>query len=178
MAEHYEVLGLAAQIVSAHVSHNAVPSDQLPGLIRQVFNSLATAEQATTVLPKPESAVTVKQSVTAGHIVCLDCGKHFSMLKRHLMTDHKLTPEQVQAAMGVTTVVPFGRAQLRKDKIGAGEEDRVGSQRVSGADEDGTKGCSQDGSPQVMKCGSQSSPIYTAICQRSKLCSPTSKGAV
>ena len=80
--------------------------------------------------------------------------------------------------MGVTTVVPFGRAQLRKDKIGAGEEDRVGSQRVSGADEDGTKGCSQDGSPQVMKCGSQSSPIYTAICQRSKLCSPTSKGAV
>ena len=66
MAEHYEVLGLAAQIVSAHVSHNAVPSDQLPGLIRQVFNSLATAEQATTVPPKPESAVTVRQSVTAG----------------------------------------------------------------------------------------------------------------
>ena len=45
MAEHSEVLGLAAQIVSAHVSHNAVPSDQLPGLIRQVFNSLALAEQ-------------------------------------------------------------------------------------------------------------------------------------
>ena len=92
MAEHSEVLGLAAQIVSAHVSHNAVPSDQLAGLIRQVFNSLATAEQATTVPPKPESAVTVRQSVTAGHIVCLDCGKHFSMLKRHLMTDHKLPP--------------------------------------------------------------------------------------
>jgi predicted transcriptional regulator len=38
--------------------------------------------------------VPVKKSVLANHIVCLDCGKHFSMLKRHLMTDHKLTPEQ------------------------------------------------------------------------------------
>ena len=54
------------------------------------LTSQATAVQGTTVRPKPESAVTVKQPVTAGHIVCLDCGKHFSMLKRHLMTDHKL----------------------------------------------------------------------------------------
>jgi predicted transcriptional regulator len=46
MAEHYGVLGLAAQIVSAHVSHNAVSPDQLPGLIRQVSNTLATAAQA------------------------------------------------------------------------------------------------------------------------------------
>ena len=53
MAEHSEVLGLAAQIVSARVSHNAVPSDQLAGLIRQVFNSLASAEQATAAPPKP-----------------------------------------------------------------------------------------------------------------------------
>ena len=94
MAERPELLGLATEIVSAHVSNNAIAADQLPGLIRQVFNSLATAEQATTVPRKPESAVTVRQSVTAGHIVCLDCGKRFSMLKRHLMTDHKLTPEQ------------------------------------------------------------------------------------
>ena len=109
MAERPELLALATEIVSAHVSNNAIAADQLPGLIRQVFNSLATSEQATTVPPKPESVVTVRQSVTAGHIVCLDCGKHFSTLRRHLMTNHKLTPEQVQAAMGVTTIVPFGR---------------------------------------------------------------------
>ena len=114
MAEHYEVLGLAAQIVSAHVSHNAVPSDQLPGLIRQVFNSLATAEQATTVPPKPESAVTVKQSVTAGHIVCLDCGKHFSMLKRHLMTDHKLTPEQYRQRWELPRSYPWSHLTMQR----------------------------------------------------------------
>ena len=178
MAEHYEVLGLAAQIVSAHVSHNAVPSDQLPGLIRQVFNSLATAEQATTVLPKPESAVTVKQSVTAGHIVCLDCGKHFSMLKRHLMTDHKLTPKQYRRQWELPRSYPLVAPNYAKTRSALAKKIGLGRKGSIINDECRAKGYSQDGSPQVMKCGSQSSPIYTAICQRSKLCSPTSKGAV
>jgi predicted transcriptional regulator len=94
MAEPPELLAMAAEIVSAHVRHNAIAVDQLPGLIRQVFASLATAEQAAIAPPKPEPAVPVRRSVIADHIVCLDCGKHFSMLKRHLMTDHKMTPEQ------------------------------------------------------------------------------------
>jgi len=94
MAERPELLGLAAEMVSAHVSHNAVAADQLPRLIQQVFNALATAEQAATAPPKAEPAVTVKRSVFAYHMVCLDCGKNLTMLKRHLMTDHKLTPEQ------------------------------------------------------------------------------------
>jgi predicted transcriptional regulator len=94
MAERPELLGLATDIVSAHVSRNAVGVDQLPGLIEQVFNALATAEQTATAPPKTEPAVAVKRSVSADHIVCLNCGKHLSMLKRHLMTDHKLTPEQ------------------------------------------------------------------------------------
>jgi predicted transcriptional regulator len=94
MAEPPQLLAMAAEIVSAHVRHNAIAVDQLPGLIRQVFTSLATAEQAATAPPKPEPAVPVRRSVLADHIVCLDCGKHFSMLKRHLLTDHKMTPEQ------------------------------------------------------------------------------------
>jgi predicted transcriptional regulator len=94
MAERPELLGLATEIISAHVSHNAVAPEELPGLIQQVFNALATVGQATAASPKAEPAVPVKKSVLANHIVCLDCGKHFSMLKRHIMTDHKLTPEQ------------------------------------------------------------------------------------
>ena len=93
MAEHTELLGLASEIVSAHVRNNAIAADQLPGLIQQVFNTLATAEQATAAPLKAEPAVPVKKSVLANHIVCLDCGKHFSMLRRHLMTDHKMTPQ-------------------------------------------------------------------------------------
>jgi predicted transcriptional regulator len=94
MAEREQLLGLATEIVSAHVSHNAVAVDQLPSLIQQVFNALAIAEQADTAPPKPEPAVPIKQSARADHLVCFDCGKQFSMLKRHLMTDHKLTPDQ------------------------------------------------------------------------------------
>jgi predicted transcriptional regulator len=80
------------------------------------------------VPPKPESAVTIRQSVTAGHIVCLDCGKHFSMLKRHLMTDHKLTPEQYRQRWELPRSYPLvapnyakTRSALAK-KIGLGRK--------------------------------------------------------
>ena len=128
MAERPELLGLATEIVSAHVSNNAVAADQLPGLIQQVFNALASVEQATAAPPDPKPAVTVKQSVTAGHIVCLNCGKHFSMLKRHLMTDHKLTPEQYRQRWELPRSYPLvapnyakTRSALAK-KIGLGRK--------------------------------------------------------
>jgi predicted transcriptional regulator len=57
--------------------------------------------------PKPESAVSVKKSVLAGHIVCLDCGKHFSMLRRHLMTDHKMTPQQYRQRWDLPSTYPL-----------------------------------------------------------------------
>jgi predicted transcriptional regulator len=107
MVERQEVLELAAQIVSAHISNNAVASDQLPELIRQVANTLAAVEQTTSVPPKPEPAVPVGKSVLAGHLICLDCGKHFSMLKRHLMTDHRLTPEQYRQRWGLLASYPI-----------------------------------------------------------------------
>ena len=128
MAEHLELLGLATEIVSAHISHNAIATEKLPGLIQRVFNALATVEQATTVPPKPEFAVTIRQSVTAGHIVCLDCGKHLSMLKWHLMTDHKLTPEQYRQRWELPRSYPLvapnyakTRSALAK-KIGLGRK--------------------------------------------------------
>ena len=77
MAERPELLGLATEIVSAHVSNNAIAADQLPGLIQQVFNALATVEQATAAPLKSEPAVSVKRSVLADHIVCLDLWQAF-----------------------------------------------------------------------------------------------------
>jgi predicted transcriptional regulator len=85
------LLGLAAQIVSAHVSHNTVQSVDLPKLINDVHRALASAGQGTTP-PRGEPAVPVRQSVNPDYLVCLECGKHFSMLKRHLGSDHQLTP--------------------------------------------------------------------------------------
>jgi predicted transcriptional regulator len=122
------VLGLAAEIISAHASNNAVPPDQLAALIQQVFNTLASVEQKSLAPSKPEPAVPIKQSVKADHIVCLDCGRHFSMLKRHLTTDHKLTPEQYRQRWRLPLLYPMVapnyakvRSALAK-KIGLGRK--------------------------------------------------------
>src|ERR1700693_5348425 len=136
MAEHEEVLGLATEIVSAHVSNNAVAADQLPGLIQQVFNALATVEQVTAAPPKAEPAVPVKKSVLANHIVCLDCGKHFSMLRRHLMTDHKMTSQQYRQRWELPSTYPLvapdyakTRSALAK-KIGLGRKGQAAPKAI------------------------------------------------
>jgi predicted transcriptional regulator len=101
MVEKEVVLGLAAEIVSAHVRNNAVPTDQLPTLIKKVFNTLVTAEQTSFAPPRPEPAVPINRSMRADYLTCLDCGKHLSMLKRHLRMDHQLTPQQYRQRWGL-----------------------------------------------------------------------------
>lgn len=136
MAEREMLLNLAGEIVSAHVSNHTLSTDQLPQLIQQVFDTLATVEQKTASPPKPEPAVPVKKSVMSNHIVCLDCGKHFSMLKRHLMTDHGLTIDQYRERWELPLSYPMVahdyakvRSTLAK-KIGLG---RSGSKKAKGA---------------------------------------------
>ncbi len=128
MADREHLLGLAAEIVSAHVSNNAVQPDQLSRLIQRVFDTLATVEQKTAEPPRPDPAVPIKQSVRADHLVCLECGKHFSMLRRHLGTDHHLTPEQYRQRWGLPWSYPLVapnyakvRSALAK-KIGLGRK--------------------------------------------------------
>ena len=94
MTDRDKLLTLVTEIVSAHVKRNATGVDQLPSVIQQVFNALATAERRAATPPRPDPAVAIKQSVQSNHIVCLECGRQFSMLKRHLMADHKQTPQQ------------------------------------------------------------------------------------
>ena len=73
------MLALAAQIVSAHVAHNTVSPADLPKLIDDVHQALATAGEP--VAPqRGEPAVSVRQSVKSDHLVCLECVRHFSML--------------------------------------------------------------------------------------------------
>ena len=150
MAERPQLLAMAAEIVSAHVSHNAVAVDQLPGLIQQVFNALATAEQAATAPPKAEPAVAVKRSVFADHIVCLDCGKHLSMLKRHLMTDHKLTPEQYRQRWELPFSYPLVAPNYAKTRSALAKKFGLGRKGSGGTEESRTESCSQDGGASVI----------------------------
>src|ERR1700722_3840593 len=97
MAE--DVLALTAQIVSAHVKKNTVEGAHLPALIREVFRTLSglgeTAPAPVADATKP--MVPAARSVFASHIICMECGKKMTMLKRHLMTEHGLTIDQYRA---------------------------------------------------------------------------------
>ena len=116
MAEREALLQLAADIVSAHASNNVLRADQLPGLIQQVFSTLATAQQKAAEPLRPEPAVSIKASVRPDHLVCLDCGKHFSMLKRHLMTDHQLTPQQYRQRWQLSPTYPIVASAYAKTR--------------------------------------------------------------
>jgi predicted transcriptional regulator len=86
---------LAADIVSAYVSNNSVPATDLPALISDVFNALQRVGSGVPVAPSepPKPAVPVKRSVNNDFIVCLEDGKKFKSLKRHLRTQYGLSPE-------------------------------------------------------------------------------------
>jgi predicted transcriptional regulator len=122
------VLRLTAQIVAAHVEHNSVQADALPGLIEKVYQTLRDVGQAPVEPTRPVPAVPIKQSVKPDYIVCLEDGKKLKMLKRHLMTSYQLTPGQYRARWGLSADYPMVapsyakvRSSLAK-KIGLGRK--------------------------------------------------------
>ena len=119
-----EIISLTAQIVSAHVTANDVSVSQLPGLIRDVHETLATIAQASVGQTKAEPiraepAEDPKNSVFADHILCLDCGQRFKTLERHLATDHGVTPEEYRAKWDLPPSYPMVTAEYaaRRSKL-------------------------------------------------------------
>jgi predicted transcriptional regulator len=102
-----QVLSLAAQIVSAHITHNTVPAQELPALIQSVYTTLARAGAPVVEAEKPQPAVPVKKSVFPDHIVCLEDGKKLKMLKRHLKASYGLTPDQYRERWGLPHDYPM-----------------------------------------------------------------------
>lgn len=133
MAEHTagsDVLGLTAQIVSAHVSNNAIGAEALPSLIQEVYRTLAGVGKEQVLPDKQQPAVPVKKSVFPDHIICLEDGKKLKMLKRHLKTSYNMTPEQYREKWQLTPDYPMvapnyakHRSSLAK-KIGLGTKPR------------------------------------------------------
>ncbi len=126
-----DVLGLTAQIVSAHVSNNSVNADALPSLIQDVYRTLANVGRDPVQTDRPQPAVPVKRSVFPDHIICLEDGKKLKMLKRHLKTAYNMTPEQYRDRWGLAPDYPMvapnyarHRSTLAK-KIGLGTKPRA-----------------------------------------------------
>jgi predicted transcriptional regulator len=90
-------LELTSRIVSAYLSRNIIAPDELPHLIQQTYASLgetSASAQRPPAVEEQRPAIPIKKSVTDDFIVCLEDGKKFKSLKRHLTTKYGLTPEQ------------------------------------------------------------------------------------
>ncbi len=131
-ATNGDLIDLAADIVSAYVSNNTVPASDLPALIADVHRALSTTQMGTRE-PEPEPlkpAVNPKKSVFPDYIVCLEDGKKFKSLKRHLRTHYDLSPEEYREKWGLATDYPMvapnyaaARSALAK-KMGLGQQRR------------------------------------------------------
>lgn len=108
MSDDNSSLRLAANIVTAFVSNNRAESTQLPDIIKQVYHTLQNVDtHPDKIADANEPAVPSKKSVFPDRLICLDCGASFKMLKRHLMTDHKLTPQQYRTKWSLAPSYPI-----------------------------------------------------------------------
>jgi predicted transcriptional regulator len=124
------LIELTADVVAAYVSNNPVPTGELSTLIADVHSALGKVENAakTAQSERPKPAVNPKKSVQDDYIVCLEDGKKFKSLKRHLMSHYGLTPEQYREKWGLEATYPMvapnyaaARSKLAK-KMGLGRK--------------------------------------------------------
>jgi predicted transcriptional regulator len=122
---------LAADIVSAYVSNNSVPSSDLPMLINDVHSALLRVGGGTVEVPveAPKPAVPLKKSVTPDYIVCLEDGKKFKSLKRHLRTQYNMTPEQYREKWNLPVDYPMVAPNYAKARSELAKEMGLGQQR-------------------------------------------------
>jgi predicted transcriptional regulator len=136
MADHSDessCIQLTADIVSAYVSNNTVSSAEIPSLISQVYSALTRVSTGAAVAGPAEPlkpAVSIKRSIRPEYLICLEDGKKFKSLKRHLGTQYQMTPDQYRAKWNLPADYPMVapkyaavRSRLAK-QMGLGQQRR------------------------------------------------------
>ena len=98
-------LELVAKIVSAYVSNNTLPPDELPHLIKTIHEAIESPDHAASSPPEP--AVPIKKSVTTNYVICLEDGKKLKMLKRHLRNSYDMSPDEYRQRWGLPSDYPM-----------------------------------------------------------------------
>jgi len=123
-------IDLTANIVSAYLSNNPTPASEIPNLISQIHAALMRVSSGRSEAPAepPKPAVSLKKSINPDYLVCLEDGKRFKSLKRHLRTQYNMTPEQYRDKWSLPPDYPMvapnyavARSQLAK-KMGLGQQ--------------------------------------------------------
>jgi predicted transcriptional regulator len=133
-----EIVELTAEIASAFVSNNRIAPNELPLLIQSIYGALSTSD----VAPAPaepvrrDPAVSIKKSITDDYLICLEDGRRFKSLKRHLRTKYNLSPEDYRAKWDLPKTYPMvapayaaARSNLAKE-MGLGQGGR-GAKKIA-----------------------------------------------
>jgi predicted transcriptional regulator len=127
-----EFIEMAADIVSAFVSHNAVPAGELPTLIQSVHTAIqkiagAKAEEPVEQIKTP--AVPIKKSIADDYLICLEDGKKFKSLKRHLRTQYNMSPNEYREKWGLSGDYPMVAPNNARARSALAKEMGLGQQR-------------------------------------------------
>src|ERR1700754_3789512 len=132
MEENSPLLEMTADIVSAYVGNNTVQASEVPGLISSIHAALSQVSSGA-VEPQPEPrepAVPVRKSITPDYLICLEDGRKFKSLKRHLRTKYNMSPEEYRAKWNLPKDYPMvapNYAKARSDlakQMGLGQGGR------------------------------------------------------
>jgi len=138
MDEKPEIIEMTAEIVAAYVENNTISTGDLPALIQSVhraLSSVSSGADAVEAAPK-EPAVPVRRSITADFLICLEDGRKFKSLKRHLRTKYNLSPEDYRAKWGLAKDYPMvapNYAKARSDlakQMGLGQGGRQAARKA------------------------------------------------
>jgi predicted transcriptional regulator len=131
MTDNLNYIELAAEIVSAYVSNNSVPASDLPSLLSDVHSALVRVSTGVAVVA-PEAAkpaVPPKKSITNDYIVCLEDGRKFKSLKRHLRTQYNMSPEEYREKWGLPPDYPMVAPAYAKARSALAKQMGLGQQR-------------------------------------------------
>jgi predicted transcriptional regulator len=122
---------LAADIVSAYVSNNSVSATELTALIGDVHGALLRVSSGAVEVPAeaPKPAVSVKKSITPDYIICLEDGKKFKSLKRHLRTQYNMSPEEYREKWGLPADYPMVAPNYAQARSALAKQMGLGQQR-------------------------------------------------
>jgi predicted transcriptional regulator len=134
MENQRDLVRMAAEIAAAYVSANPVQAQDIPALIRTVHSALLDVAGVTSVTADvtPEPAVSIKKSVTADYIICLEDGKKFKSLKRHLRTRYGMTPDEYRTKWGLAHDYPMVAPNYAKERSNLAKRMGLGQSRKGG----------------------------------------------
>lgn len=126
-----DVTSMAAAIAAAFVSHNTVKADEVTTVIKTVYGSLEQIAEGRTEAPTAtKPAVSIRRSVKPDHIVCLEDGRRFKSLKRHLRVEHRLTPDEYRTRWNLGSDYPMVAPQYGAERSALAKSIGLGTGRT------------------------------------------------